>query len=190
MMKGCRPLNEQEVEKIISFFSKNRYGLRDIALVLLGLYTGRRISQLLSVKVEDVYNSKTDKVNDRLWFARQHVKGKREGEVVILHPKVKTAIKTWVEAMPTSDFLFCSQKGGAISRMQAHRILKEAVEVLNLEGKVATHSMRKTFAKKMYGALDNDIYRLQRAMGHTDIKTTVKYLSFQQEDIDDAILGM
>lgn len=189
-MKGCRPLTESEIEKVTNFFNKGRYGLRNVALILLGIYTGRRISQLLSVKVEDVYNSKTDKINDRIWFARQHVKGKREGEVVVLHPKVKEAIKTWIDSKPDSEFLFSSQKGGAISRIQAHRIIKEAVEVLNLEGKVATHSMRKTFASKMYKGLDNDIYRLQRAMGHTDIKTTVKYLSFQQEDVDNAILGM
>jgi len=189
-MKGCRPLEGKEIDQIIGHFHKGRYGLRNVALIMVGLYTGRRISQILSLKVSDVYNPSTCRVLDRVWFARQHVKGKREGEVVVLHPKVQAAIKVWVDSAPNNTFLFESQKGGAMSRVQAHRIIKEAVIVLNLDGKIATHSMRKTFAKKMYEGLSNDIFRLQRAMGHTDIKTTVKYLSFQQEDIDNAILDM
>jgi hypothetical protein len=50
--------------------------------------------------------------------------------------------------------------------------------------------MRKTFAEKVYDRLDGDLPRLQTALGHASINSTISYLSFKQEDVDDAILSM
>ena len=90
------------------------------------------------------------------------------------------------------QFVFQSRKGTnkPISRIQYHRVIKEAVEVNGLKGKVATHSMRKTFAARVYEALDRDIFRTQQALGHRNINSTVQYLSFKEQDIEAAILGM
>ena len=38
--------------------------------------------------------------------------------------------------------------------------------------------------------LDGDLPRLQTALGHASINSTISYLSFKQEDVDDAILSM
>jgi integrase len=49
--------------------------------------------------------------------------------------------------------------------------------------------MRKTFANRMYDKLNHDLVRTQRALGHTNINSTVQYLSFREEEIDAAILA-
>jgi integrase len=52
-----------------------------------------------------------------------------------------------------------------------------------------THSLRKTFANRMYERLHRDLVKVQRAMGHKNINSTVAYLSFREEEIDAAILA-
>jgi integrase len=53
-MKGCRPLTDTEITEVLQSFA-GRYALRDKALFVLGLLSGFRISELLSLRVQDVY---------------------------------------------------------------------------------------------------------------------------------------
>ena len=57
-------------------------------------------------------------------------------------------------------------------------------------GKLGTHSMRKTFADRIYDRLDGDLAKTQKALGHKNINSTVQYLSFREEEIDEAILAI
>ena len=76
-----------------------------------------------------------------------------------------------------------------ISREHAWRLLKESFASNELTGKLGTHAMRKTFANRMYDKLRHDLVKVQPAMGHRNINSTVAYLSFREEDITDAILA-
>jgi integrase len=53
-MKGCRPLSEAEVTLLRQSFG-GRYARRDQALFLVGVKSGFRISELLSLRVGDVW---------------------------------------------------------------------------------------------------------------------------------------
>ena len=87
--------------------------------------------------------------------------------------------------------LFPSRKGDkSISRAQAHRIIAEAAAVNELGGKVSTHSMRKSFAARVYDALDGDLLKTQKALGHASVNSTAQYLSFQQEEVDSAVMAI
>ena len=55
-MKGTRPLSNEEVSKVVMSFSGN-FATRNCGLFVLGVSTGGRISELLSLKVGDVYQS-------------------------------------------------------------------------------------------------------------------------------------
>jgi integrase len=50
--------------------------------------------------------------------------------------------------------------------------------------------MRKTFANRVYQKLNHDLVKTQRALGHRNINSTVSYLRFAEEDIDQAILAV
>jgi hypothetical protein len=78
------------------------------------------------------------------------------------------------------------------------RILQEVYATNGLTGKVATHSMRKTFANNIYRHLSQrraagdaiDPLRLtSKALGRRNINSTDQYLSFPEADIDQAILA-
>jgi integrase len=138
------------------------------------------------------------RIGDAVTYRRANRKGKVEGRTVKLHPTAKKALTEWINQLGKNTiliaehFVFQSRKGTnkPISRIQYHRIFKEAVEDNGLTGKVATHSMRKTFADRVHEALDQDIFRTQKALGHRNINSTVQYLSFKEQDIEAAILGM
>jgi integrase len=194
-MKGCRPLTDQEADAIAESFG-GPYAARDKAIFALGRYTGERISAILKVKIGDVVQA--GRLTDSIIYRRANRKRKTESRAVALHPKARRALTAWINQLAkgtiltADDYVFKSRKGinRPIGRVQYHRILKEAVGSNELTGKISTHSMRKTFADHVYQALDRDIFRLQKAMGHKNINSTVQYLSFNEADIEKAIRGM
>jgi integrase len=193
-MKGCRPLTDEEVDLVQRSFG-GVYAERDKTLFLLGVKSGFRISALLSLRVGDV--SQHGKLVDRVTVQRRHMKNKQESRTGLLHPEAKTALATWLltlRQMPgctVQTFVFRSRKGvnRPISKVQAWRILHEAVTTNELTGKVGTHAMRKTFANRVYHQLNRDLVKTQRAMGHKNINSTVAYLSFMEDEIDAATLA-
>jgi integrase len=193
-MKGCRPLTDTEVALVQASFG-GRYATRDRALFLLGVKSGFRISELLSLRVGDVYQH--GHVVDRVTVQCRHMKKKLESRTVPLHPDAKAALATWLMTLQTrgmtrETYLFQSRKGGnqPIGKIQAWKILHEAATTNELTGKVGgTHAMRKTFARKVHERLGHDLVKTQRALGHKNINSTVAYLSFVEDEIDQAILA-
>jgi integrase len=187
-MKGCRPLSDQEVTLASQSFS-GQDATRNKALFLLGIRTGFRISELLSLQVRDVCHR--GQIADRVTVQRRYMKRKTEGRTVVLHAEAKAALAAWVLGAHLTDGpLFPSHKGATrpISRVQAWRILQAAYTANGLQGQLGTHAMRKTFANRVYEKLGHDLVKTQRALGHKNINSTVSYLSFREEDIEDAIL--
>lgn len=194
-MRGCRPLSDDEVADVMRSFW-GEHARRDKALFLLGVKSGFRISELLSLQVRDIWQA--GRIVERVTVERRHMKKKTEGRTVLLHPEARTALQDWLDELrrdgeiAPESFVFQSRKGEnrPISRVQAYRILQEAYDSCEMAGKLGTHSMRKTFANKVYDRLGGDLVKTQKALGHRNVNSTVQYLSFREEEIDEAILGM
>ena len=194
-MKGCRPLTEVEIALVLEHL-RGPYAARDKALFLLGVKSGFRISELLSLRRGDVVSKAG--IAARVTVARRHMKKKVEGRTVLLHPEARDALALWLVQlhelgyMTPECFVFQSRRGSnaPISRVQAYRLLSRAFDAAELSGKLGTHSMRKTFADKIYENLGRDLMKTQKALGHKNINSTVSYLSFKEEEIDDAILRL
>lgn len=181
-MKGRRPLTDEEISSVT--FS-GAYATRDRALFILGCKTGLRVSELLSLRVRDL--------TDRVTVARCNTKGKVEGRSVAYHSAARAAVETWVEeaGLRPGDRLFKSRNGtGAITRVQAWKVLKRAFHEAGVLGATGTHSMRKSFAKKIYHALGRDLVKTQAALGHKDVNSTSQYLSFETDEVDAAVLSL
>jgi integrase len=194
-MRGCRPLTEPEVDAVLAHM-EGPGGARDRALFLLGIRSGFRISEILSLRLCDVVQA--GQVVERVRVMRRHMKGKREGRTVLLHPAARAALSTWLEElqsagyMTADSFVFQSRRGPnqAIGRVQAWRILRRAFAWAGLTGNLGTHSMRKTFANRIYERLDGDLVKTAQALAHRSISSTASYLTFRESEIDDAILSI
>ena len=150
-----------------------------------------RISELLSLNIADVWEK--DRPLDIINLHKQQVKGKKESRSIPLNVAAKEAIRELVEwlsqqgEITDSTSLFPSQVGGeTITRMQAHRILKRAYEDAGLTGKLATHSMRKTFGTRVY-QVTKDIMTTKELLGHANVNTTQRYIGVGMDTLREAV---
>jgi site-specific recombinase XerD len=187
-MKGCRPLDATECVEIYSELSR-----RDQVLFVLGIRTGFRAHELVTLRVQDVWISGT--VPAEIYLQRKNAKGKAAGAGMKLHQQARAIITRYVTELITTgrgnptDFLFQSRKGinQPILPRSVWRIINNAAKKSGMTGKIGTHSMRKTFAKKVYNSSGKDITVAQKALRHTNIVTTQLYIEPDQADIDKAV---
>jgi site-specific recombinase XerD len=191
-MKGSRPLTRAQVKALL----KATDSIREKALLTLGFATGYRISELLSLKVADVATNSV--IHSHVTVKASNTKTK-QGRTVLLNSDAKKALSAlviWLKAkgLDANAPLFVSRKHvngyAAISRQQAHKLLKDLFAAIGEFGNVSTHTLRKTFAKAIYDATGGKIELVQIALGHAAITSTVSYLSFNTQSIDDAINRM
>jgi site-specific recombinase XerD len=194
-MKGCRPLNKDEVRRVLDELGNGRYGLRNQALFMLGVKAGFRISEMLSLRIMDVLEDGV--IKDHIHVKRSHMKRKKAGRTVALNGRAATRLKKWLNQLmdqygaTRNDYVFRSQvKGEPITRNHAWEIIKTACRRAGVYGATGTHAMRKTFANDVHKALGGDLARTQIALGHTNIRSTINYLGFDQADIDRAVRGL
>ena len=187
-MNGMRPLSQIEQDQVIASLKLQR----DKTIFILGLKTGFRISELLSLKVGDVYQD--GQVVGRIRVLKRNTKTKQTRELP-LHTVAKESIQsllgTFKAGLDKDMYLFQSREGinQSIDRTTYHKILASAIKANKIMGRTSTHSMRKTFAKAVYERLNYDLVSTCKALGHSSILNTVRYIDFDNKKIDDAILA-
>lgn len=180
-MNGCRGLTDVEIGLVANILSP-----RDRLLFLIGIKTGFRLNELLSIRIRDVY--KHGQVVSELAIKASKTDSYRR---VPLHPLVREEIAKYLPFRLSKGgyFLFLGEGLNPLSRSQGWNVLKRAFDLLKLQGKVATHSMRKSYCKRMYEKLHHDLVKTQHAMGHKSILSTIAYIPIDQEEIDAATLA-
>ena len=195
-MKGTRPLDNNEIRRVSACFT-GIYEKRNRGLFMLGVSTGGRISELLSLTIGDVYQNRTA-VTDLL-YDKSIVKGGEVSRAVPVNKDGREAITDLIawhrkqhRNTRASRPLFPSRNGRGTQRMSrrtAHDILKTAFEAAGLNGHLATHSLRKSFAQRLYERT-GDIFAVQEMLGHKNVATTQKYLGVNYASVRDALEEM
>ena len=192
-MKGTRPLDNDEIRSVSAAFT-GTYEIRNRGLFMIGVSTGGRISELLSLRIGDVYQNKKP-VSDLL-YGKSIVKGGEVSRSVPVNADGRKSIDVLVNwhrrhysSIASKRPLFPSRhKSGTVPmhRQTAHAILKTAFIEAGLNGHIATHSLRKSFAQRLYDKT-GDIYLVQELLGHRNISTTQKYLGVNYADAKAAV---
>ena len=189
-MKGMRPLSREEILRVMAVFS-GTYAVRDHALFLLGISVGGRVSELLSLEVHHVWEQ--NQPVSHLHFDKSIVKGGEVSRTVPVNADGQKAIRMLIgwhrEMFGNLNYgypLFISRnsKGTTkpIGRRMADVVFKRAFVLANLTGNLSTHTLRKTFAQRLYDAT-GDIYIVQEMLGHKSVATTQKYLGVNYADV-------
>lgn len=173
---ASRPLTNEEIQTSLESLKNPR----DKLLLIIGLRTGFRISEILSFKVSDVLQY--GQIKGTLTVARKNMKGKFTSRSTPTHSDIKEALLPVLTGLKENDKLF------PFTARHASRILKNAFIKAKLQGNVSTHSARKTFAKKMHDYFQKDLVKTQKALGHASISSTVHYISFDEKEVEEAIL--
>ncbi|OKL35332.1 site-specific integrase [Domibacillus mangrovi] len=162
--------------------------LRNELLFVLGINTGLRISDLLSLRIKDVWTN--NKVAVRI-----ELKEKKTGKMrhVALNNKTRQLIKQYIEKerkkSEGTESLFLSQKGGAISRQHAYEILNQAAKWVGVTDRIGTHSLRKTFGYFAYQQ-GVDLAMIQKLLNHSSQAETLRYIGITQEQMDDVVMKL
>ena len=175
---------------------------RDRLLILTGLLTGYRVTELRAISWDHVWHEGTGEVRRELTIARRDLKGGRGittrrrvcSRTVPLHEELRLAIRNYRASLgpvAQTTALFAA-KGSfvGISRVQAHRIIKAAATRAGIDtARLACHSLRRSFCRDIFGRSGHDLVACSRAMGHASVLTTALYLSADEQKVHSLILG-
>jgi site-specific recombinase XerD len=144
-------------------------------------YTGLRITECLTLTLDDV-----DLVNRMIHV--KYGKGDKERHVplsVKLVP-ILIAYKETVRPEVNSNRFFALAKTGKVSDVYVNYVLHETTARLGWEKVISCHILRHSFASNL---VKNNIHvvHIQKLLGHSDLKTTSRYVHSNLHQLTEAV---
>lgn len=184
------------------FTAQGRF--RDNMLFIVGINFGLRVSDLLTLRfshlIDDSFRFKT--TFPILEKKTKNTRKVRKNRYITINNAVVDAVTLYLENTPgtrLSDYMFRSESNHGCNvnkpmhRNSVERILKEAASAVGLQCKVATHTLRKSFAFHQMLMSGNDprkLLLLQRMFGHSTSAQTLDYIGITSEEIEAAYLSL
>jgi len=146
-------------------------GYRDKAMLEVMYATGMRVTELISLDIDDV----------NLDLGIIKCNGSKKTRAIPLYPMALRALSIYVReirdsmiAEPDETALFVNVGGARMSRQGFWKILKHYQETAHIDKEITPHTLRHSFAVHL---LENgaDVGSLQELMGHCDISSTQLY---------------
>ena len=173
-------LSEDEVEKLLNFKLTDAYSYRNKAMLELMYSSGLRVSELITLKVNDV--------DLDMALVRIFGKGSKE-RIIPLGEYAVSAIYEYITyhrgeltKKKASDYLFLSSRGDKMTRQAFFKILKKIAKEQDIKTEFSPHTLRHSFATHLlkYGA---DLRSIQELLGHSDISSTQIYTHITNEKL-------
>jgi len=165
-------LTGREIELLLSQpVCVDAKGYRDKAMLEVMYATGMRVTELISLDIDDV--------NLELGIIKCN--GVKKSRAIPLYPMALRALSIYIRdirdsmvADPDETALFVNVGGARMSRQGFWKILKHYQETAHIEKEITPHTLRHSFAVHL---LENgaDVGSLQELMGHCDISSTQLY---------------
>jgi len=175
-------LDVNEIDKILSTPEVNdKLGLRDKAMLELFYACGTRVSELIDLKVNDLF------FDDEI--IRVFGKGSKERLIPIgssainwVGEYLKKSRPLLMKKSKSENNLFLNSRGSKFSRMGVWKIIDRYVQEAGIEKEVHPHTFRHSFATHLLegGA---DLRAVQEMLGHADISTTQIYTHVDRDYI-------
>jgi site-specific recombinase XerD len=156
----------------------------------------------------------SDAPEAQIHVKRKAMKGKGKGRSVWAHSECRIALRLYLAARESqtgraaadNEYVFASgRRHGArplahyvappfskpLCRKTVWKLLKKTIRRAGIYDRTATgtHTMRKTFAQEIFAASGNNLLVAQKALGHVNIQSTVKYLSSVDGDVKSLVLN-
>lgn len=179
-------LTIEEVEKLLNFELKTPYDYRNKAMLELMYASGLRVSELISLKLNDV------DLNNAC--VRVFGKGNKErivpvGEVAIQYLSVYiNEYRNLLFKKVLYDELFVNNHGKPITRQGFNFILKNIKEKVKIDKELTPHVIRHSFATHLLSG-GADLRSIQLLLGHENINTTEIYTHIIDKDLENNYIG-
>ena len=183
--KGPQVLTNKEIELLLSQPSPNDLkGIRDKAMLELLYATGIKVSELVSLDVDDV--------NLSLSFIKCGNGGKER--FIPVYPLALKALTNYLEfsrrllvVHPDERALFVNVNGDRMTRQGFWKLLKQYAESAKIYKDITPHTLRHSFAAHL---LENgaDIHDIKEILGHADISSTQRYAQFLKDKMKNSYM--
>ena len=174
-------LTQEEIIALFNTFSKDTLvNQRNQMMLLLLYYTGLRVSELINLKLANIYTFDQ--------YLKIAGKGNKERIIPInadiidyLNHYIATTRKELLQ-LNSSNYLFIIKGGKPMTRQAFFKIIKKHCLLANIKKNVSPHTIRHSFATQL---LNNgvDLKSLQVLLGHNSIATTQIYTHVQSSEI-------
>lgn len=187
-MSTTQPIRDKEsLQKFKNFYKTQKPNPRNYAIIVLGLNTALRISDILNLTSEMVYDH--NKVREHIV-----VKEQKTGKInrILLNREVRKALDFYRPFLVKSaackagnPYLFPSPyvSRRPLSRYQVYRMIRNAAESVEIQEKVSCHSLRKTFGYRAWKQGADPIV-IMLIYNHSSFEITKRYLCIEQDDKD------
>ncbi len=173
-------LTISEVDKLLDFEPDNHFSFRNRCILELLYSTGLRISELTSLKLENVSLEES--------LVKVMGKGSKERIVPLNDIATEYMSKYIKEVRPCmlkkeqTDYIFLNNHGKVLTRQAVFKMIKKRAEDIKLGKEISPHTLRHSFATHL---LQNgaDIRFIQELLGHSDVSTTEIYTHIANETL-------
>lgn len=188
-----------DIDKISKFLIESgRY--RDNMLFIVGINFGLRASDLRVLRFSNLINDNFTYKDSFPIFEKKtrNTRKKKKNRYITVNQAVIEAVTLYLQntsGVTLSDYMFRSEsnRGGnenkPLSIQSVDRILKGIAKDLEINVKMSTHSLRKTFCYHQMLMSHNDsrkLLLLQKMLGHSSPAQTLDYIGITSEEIEEA----
>lgn len=178
-----RALEDKEIQAIFENVN-GIHAKRNETLLITGIGMALRASELVGLKVSDVYDKR---VKSYVTIRAETAKFNKERTVRIgddIQDTIADFMEWKVEAGESVEGrspLFVSQKGGHLTRIGLYNLIEDIFSKAGVEQ--SPHCLRKTGATIYYIESDCDLIATQQFLGHADPSTTRRYIGLTSQQI-------
>ena len=187
-MAATQPIrNKHHVRELANYYLMKGQP-RNYVLILLGVHTALRISDLLRLRWEDVYDFDNNRIRLNISIIERKTK---KTKTIALHKSAVNALALLASSHAGNGrFIIENPKTKkAISRIQAYRLIRAAAEVLQFQSRVSCHSLRKTFGYHAWkGGVSPAV--IMEIYNHSSLAVTRCYLGVTQDDKNAVYLSL
>ena len=184
--QSVKPIRDKKIIQRVKDAMRAVGDYKFLALFVLGINTGLRISDLLRLRWEDIFSK--GKFHSRIILVEQKT-GKRQE--IPLGKTVVDVLKEYKAHTKAEGYLFPTEKNPKIGELDramtyqyVHRRLNYYIrERAGFTEAVGCHTLRKTFGYQAYLA-GWDLYRIQECLNHSSPAITRRYIDLSQDDKD------
>ena len=169
-------LTEQEVELLINAARKTgRHGQRDATLILLTYRHGLRVSELVSLRWDQI-----DLKQGLLHVNR--VKNGSPSSHPVRGPEIRS-LRRLKRDYPESPYVFVTERKGPLTTSTVRKLITRAGEKAEIDFPVHPHMLRHACGFKLAND-GQDTRALQHYLGHKNIQHTVRYTELTSKRFD------
>ncbi|MDE6148662.1 MAG: tyrosine-type recombinase/integrase [Ruminococcus sp.] len=195
----------EPIKNMDDIFSISKYLIeqkryRDNMLFIVGINFGLRVSDLRMLRFSNLINDNLTFKDSFAVFEKKtrNTRKRKKNRYITINHAVVEAVTLYLEhtdGVCLSDYMFKSEsnrgrnKNEPLSVMSIDRILKGAAADLDLNVKMSTHTLRKTFCYHQMVMSHNDsrkLLLLQKMLNHSSPAQTLDYIGITTEEIDEA----